>query len=243
MTKQVINLHGMEISLDDIMIMYDNFKNMMGHVSKKFLEPIKLNQKIIVDIDESHAKDYMGDMSLVNDMLKDKGEDELIRMLFQAWLVAKVDFVSVLKSVILNTDVGDNRVDLHRIVMPFDGVDPMFRYDNQTKKIYLLLNSDLMKFKKETALCYSSSYKGEEKGHKEYKEDSDALISKYGDFGKADMKKWIDFYKADWACDPDDHFMCPDELVLQYHLADLGEWLYDYGKSKENKNKPYYKTM
>ena len=127
MENQMVNFQGKEISLDDFMIMYDNFKNMMGKVSKKFLEPIKVKdgEKITVTLDESHYNDYTG-LKFVTDLLRAKGEDQALRLLFHAWMVAKEDFCSYLDQLFTHSTIGDERnPKFFNIVMPFDGISPM----------------------------------------------------------------------------------------------------------------------
>jgi hypothetical protein len=143
MGNQMISFRGMEISMDDIMLMYDEFKAMMGKVSKKFLEPIELDKTLNIDIDESRKQEYFGAMSFVSNMLKAKGEDEPIRMLFQAWLMSKNDFVSLFKAIIKYSNIKSEVLNLKNLIMSFDGVDHMYEYDNTTKTISMIAdNSD-----------------------------------------------------------------------------------------------------
>ncbi len=233
MANQMVNFQGKEISLDDFMIMYDNFKNMMGKVSKKFLEPIEVkgDKNITLKINPDHENDYVGALEFVRNMLIAKGEQQPLRLLFQAWMVAKEDFCYYLKELILHSSIGDDKnIALSNIVMPFDGVDQMFEYKDN--KINILLNKDLIRLKNPISLISIADYKGDEKGYKEYDKDNDLLISVYGDLGKDKMKKWIYFYKCQREIE-DTRFICKDELILQYRLADLGEWLYEYSQTKE----------
>ena len=177
MGNQMIRFRGMEISLDDIMTMYEDFKEMMGKVNKKFLEPIKLEKQINVDIDESHAQDYIGAMTFVSNMLKAKGEDEPIRMLFQAWLVAKTDFTSTLKAIIDNTDISNNKNEIFftYIRSSFYGPFPMYSYNKNKKSLDKIKDLDINNI--DQVNYYLNKFKDFENFYNKFKESFDRVDS------------------------------------------------------------------
>lgn len=207
MGNQMISFRGMEISMDDIMLMYDEFKAMMGKVSKKFLEPIKLDKTLNIDIDDSRKQEYFGAMSFVSKMLKAKGEEEPIRMLFQAWLMSKNDFASLFKEIAINnTNFNCAILNLDYLVMPFDGVVYMFNYNKESKTIEKVFDSE------DTDLEEFSKYK-------KYFED---IVDK--DVCKL-LKEWEDAITNNCKCTLD---LITSKNVSSLILIDINKDLYNY---------------
>lgn len=139
MANQMVNFQGKEISLDDFMIMYDNFKNMINKIFCGSFEKVKFkaDDKVTLKINPDHENDYVAALQFVRDLLTAKGEPQLLRLLFQAWMVAKEDFVLLLKSIVAKSENFDS-VMAEYLYLPFEGSEPMFKYNDNTKSIEVL---------------------------------------------------------------------------------------------------------